>query len=112
MTFKTNTTTLRTYGTDLGHYKDEAGKFGNLIGTADVGDKSWGLIGLVAKQMYTGKLDELRQLLEAMKAGTDALTDKMGKAADLYETQEKEVADALDKIGTAIESENWAGNGG
>ncbi|MYW94714.1 hypothetical protein G3I59_30000 [Amycolatopsis rubida] len=112
MTFKTNTTTLQDYGTGLGHYKDEAGKFGTLISTADVGDKSWGLIGLVAKQMYTSKLGDLRQLLEAMKAGTDALTEKMGKASEIYAGQEKEVVDALEKIGKAIDSENGTGDRG
>ena len=81
---KVNTQALTTYAKTLGHYKEEAGKFGDLVDQADVTDKSWGLIGLAVKQTYTGKLNELNELLELMKTGVDAFSGKLDQAASIY----------------------------
>ena len=103
MTHSVVTTAITKYSTGLDHYKSEAGKFGNLVGQADVGDKSWGLIGLVAKQTYTGKLEELKQLLEAMKSGVEALQGKLDKAAEIYDGHEKDTVMTFGKFGAKID---------
>ncbi|WP_328606184.1 type VII secretion target [Amycolatopsis sp. NBC_00345] len=94
---------LRTYATGLGHYKDEAAKFGNLVNQADVTDKSWGLIGLAVKQTYTSKLGDLRELLELLKTGVDAYSGKLNQAAEIYDGHEKDVTMVLGKYKAEID---------
>ncbi|MBB4686484.1 type VII secretion target [Amycolatopsis jiangsuensis] len=94
---------LRTYASTLENYKTEAGKFGNLVNQADVTDKSWGLIGLAVKQTYTSKLDELRELLEAMKSGVDAFSAKMNQAAEIYDGHEQDTVMTLGKFDAKID---------
>ncbi|MBB1153099.1 hypothetical protein [Amycolatopsis dendrobii] len=103
MTHSVVTTAITKYSTGLDHYKSEAGKFGNLVSQADVGDKSWGLIGLIAKQTYTGKLDELKQLLEAMKSGVEAFQGKLDKAAEIYDGHEKDAVMTFGKFDAKID---------
>ena len=100
---KVNTQALTTYASALGHYKDEAGKFGDLVGQADVTDKSWGLIGLAVKQTYTSKLGDLRELLELLKTGVDAYSGKLNQAAEIYDGHEKDVTMVLGKYKAEID---------
>src|SRR6266496_4379804 len=100
---KVNTQALTTYANTLGHYKDEAGKFGNLVDQADVTDKSWGLIGLAVKQTYTGKPSELRELLELMKTGVDAFSGKLNQAASIYNGFEDDTKMFFGKYETTID---------
>lgn len=88
---------LRSYSQNLSFYSSEADKFGNLVDQADVTDQSWGLIGLAVKQTYTDKLAELRELLQTMKEGVDALSGKMTSAADIYEGYEQDTIIQLGK---------------
>lgn len=83
---------LKTYANNLDFYNTEADKFGKLVDQADVTDESWGLIGLVAKQTYTSKLAELRDLMEKMKEGVDSLTEKVNTAAAIYQGNEDDAA--------------------
>lgn len=83
---------LKTYANNLSYYNGEADKFGNLVDQADVSNESWGVIGLFVKQTYTEKLTELRDLLNEMKEGVDALTDKIGQAAKIYEGMENDAS--------------------
>ncbi|WP_326568093.1 hypothetical protein VSH64_40880 [Amycolatopsis rhabdoformis] len=94
---------LKNYSGDLGHYKDEANKFGNLVSQADVTDRSWGLIGLAVKQTYTGKLEDLRELLDLMKDGVDALSGKMTDAAAIYDGHEKDTVMTFSKFKANID---------
>ena len=100
---KVDTQALTTYASDLGHYKDEAGKFGDLVDQADVTDKSWGLIGLAVKQTYTDKLTELRELLELMKTGVDAFSGKLDQAAAIYNGYEDDTKMFFGKYETTID---------
>ncbi|WP_033291174.1 type VII secretion target [Amycolatopsis jejuensis] len=97
------TTAITKYSTALDHYKGEAAKFGNLVGQADVGDKSWGVIGLAVKQTYTSKLDDLKQLLEEMKTGVEALQTKLNKAAEIYDGHEKDTVMTFGKFQAKID---------
>ncbi|MEU4669050.1 type VII secretion target [Amycolatopsis sp. NPDC023774] len=95
---------LRNYASGtLPHYKDEATKFGNLVNSADVTDKSWGLIGLAVKQTYTSKLEDLRQMLELMKTGVDTLGGKLNQAAEIYDGHEKDTVMAFGKFKANID---------
>lgn len=98
-----NTQALTDYAKNLGYYKEEAGKFGDLVDQADVTDKSWGLIGLAVKQTYTGKLAELRELLELMKTGVDAYSGKLTQAASIYNGFENDVTMTLGKYEATID---------
>lgn len=79
---------LTNYARQLGYYQSEADKFGNLIDQADVTNEAWGVMGVWAKQSYTDRLTELRDLLTAMKEGVDALTTKISDTAAVYQGQE------------------------
>ncbi|QWF79683.1 type VII secretion target [Amycolatopsis sp. CA-230715] len=98
-----DTAALKKYSQDLGYYHGEAEKFGKLVDQADVTDKSWGLIGLAVKETYTGKLSELRELLEAMKTGVDAFSAKLTKAAEIYDGNDNDAALMLGKYKAEID---------
>lgn len=98
-----NTKALHQYAQDLGAYKTEADEFGKLIDQADVTDESWGLIGLAVKQTYTDKLTELRDLLDRMREGVDAFTDKIDRAAEIYDGHEKDATIKLGKYQAEID---------
>lgn len=83
---------LQNYAKNLDYYNGEADKFGGLVDQADVTNESWGLIGLAVKQTYTDKLADLRDLLQQMKEGVDALTEKLGTAAAIYQGNEDDAA--------------------
>ncbi|EME60487.1 hypothetical protein [Amycolatopsis decaplanina] len=100
------TQALTDYANKLGYYKEEAGKFGGLVDQADVTDKSWGLIGLAVKQTYTGKLADLRELLELMKTGVDAFSGKMTQAASIYNGFENDATITLGKYEAKIDGPN------
>ena len=90
--YAVDTAALKTYGNNLSYYSSEADKFGNLVDQADVSNESWGVIGLFVKQTYTEKLTELRELLNEMKEGVEALTDKIGQAANIYDGMENDAS--------------------
>ncbi|SFN94855.1 hypothetical protein [Amycolatopsis rubida] len=100
---KVDTAALAKYSTGLDRYKGEAGKFGDLINHADVTDKSWGLIGLAVKQTYTGKLDDLKELLELLKSGVESFQGKVSKAAEIYDGHEQDTVMRFGKFETKID---------
>ncbi|KMS91375.1 type VII secretion target [Prauserella rugosa] len=75
---------LSGYGENLASFKEQAGTFGELTDTADVGDESWGVVGIMTKGKYDEALAELKNLIEAMKEGLDSTADKIGTAAAMY----------------------------
>ncbi|SEP53272.1 hypothetical protein [Amycolatopsis saalfeldensis] len=85
---QTNIDAIAEYTRQLPYYEQEAGKFGAKIDAADVGDQSWGVVGIFAKQGYTDHLADLRSLLNDLKDGVDALTTKLGTAAQMYQGAE------------------------
>nr|WP_042195046.1 hypothetical protein [Kibdelosporangium sp. MJ126-NF4]CEL21602.1 hypothetical protein [Kibdelosporangium sp. MJ126-NF4]CTQ92383.1 hypothetical protein [Kibdelosporangium sp. MJ126-NF4] len=81
---------LENYATQLGYYKGEADKFGELVNRADVTNEAWGVVGVWAKQSYTDRLAELRSLMEQMKQGVDSLTEKVAQSAAIYRGNEND----------------------
>lgn len=83
--FKVEVAALRDYRNALEDFKTQADTFTDLVDRADVGDESWGLVGLATKGSYTDALAELQGLLDQMKEGLSNTGDKFSSAADLYE---------------------------
>ncbi|SEF31329.1 hypothetical protein SAMN05421837_105689 [Amycolatopsis pretoriensis] len=84
---------LRKYVGDLGMYKDQGAKFTEKVGQSDVGDKSWGVVGLFTKHGYDETLQELRDLLASMAEGLTSAQAKFTDAANVYQgTEDDHVA--------------------
>lgn len=75
---------LRKYSGDLAGDKNDVKRVSDLVGQADVGDESWGIVGLFVKQKYTDMLQDLQDLLTDMQNGLQAASDKISSAADIY----------------------------
>ncbi|EHK87974.1 type VII secretion target [Saccharomonospora azurea] len=82
--FNVQVEALRGYRDALDDFGDQANEFKDLVGRADVGNESWGLVGLATKGAYTEALGELNDLLDRMQQGLSTLGDKFKTAADLY----------------------------
>ncbi|MFC4001566.1 type VII secretion target [Prauserella oleivorans] len=83
---------LRGYGENLKDFQQQATTFSDLVERADVGDESWGVVGLATKGSYDQALEELTRLIERMKQGLEATADKIKQAADIYASNDLEGA--------------------
>jgi hypothetical protein len=79
---------LREYAGDLGKYRDQGAKFTEKVSQSDVGDKSWGVVGLFTKHGYDETLHELRDLLASMAEGLTSAQAKFTDAANVYQGTE------------------------
>jgi len=89
---------LRDYAGNIGSYREQTAKFGEFVSQTDVGDKSWGLIGLATKSQYTNSLATLRELLGKMADGLDSIAEKVKTAADGYQDADSEFGRMLTEI--------------
>jgi hypothetical protein len=55
-----------------------------LVAQSDVGDQSWGVVGLFVKSKYTEMLGDLNELLGDMKEGLRSGAEKMTACAQTY----------------------------
>ncbi|ACU95463.1 type VII secretion target [Saccharomonospora viridis] len=90
--FKVEVEALRRYRDTLEDFKSQADTFSDLVDRADVGDESWGLVGLATKSSYTEALGQLRDLLDRMKQGLTNTGEKFTKAAELYASNDDQGA--------------------
>jgi len=74
--------------------KDLVTEVTGLVSQSDVGDQSWGIVGLFVKSTYTGMLGDLNDLLGDMHDGLQAGAEKMADCAAAY----REVEDAAANI--------------
>ncbi len=79
---------LHNYAGVLGKYREQGAKFTEKVGQADVGDKSWGVVGLFTKHGYDETLRELRDLLGSMADGLTSAQEKFTDAARVYQGTE------------------------
>jgi hypothetical protein len=79
---------LRTYSRSLADNKSAVSRVSGLVDDADVGDKSWGIVGIFVKQHYTEMLGDLQDLLRDMADGLQTASDKFARAADVYQQTE------------------------
>jgi hypothetical protein len=90
---------IDTYSGTLTGDKDLVTEVSGLVAQSDVGDQSWGLVGLFVKSTYTGMLGDLNDLLGDMKDGLHAGAEKMTECAAAY----REVEEAAAKIFNGIQ---------
>jgi len=65
---------------------------GGLVAQSDVGDQSWGIVGLFVKSKYTEMLGDLNDLLGDMNEGLQAGAEKMTASAQTYRDIEEGIA--------------------
>ncbi|MFL6120077.1 ESX-1 secretion-associated protein [Actinophytocola sp.] len=71
-----------------------ASEVSGLVAQSDVGDQSWGIVGLFVKSKYTEMLGDLDELLGDMKDGLRSGADKMTACAQTY----RDIDTAIAKI--------------
>jgi hypothetical protein len=86
---------LHQYGDALAAKVDHAVEISDLVAKADVGDTSWGVVGLFVKADYTAMLNDLRDLLEAMRGGLQSGAIKAHASAAAYESAEDDIVSSL-----------------
>ncbi|MEV7550804.1 hypothetical protein AB0N89_14360 [Amycolatopsis sp. NPDC089917] len=89
---------LRTYSGKLGQDVQIPTEVGRLVQQSDVGDESWGVVGLFVKNEYTEMLTDLQDLVIEMGSGLTAAAEKLGNAATAYEQNEDDNVKALNEI--------------
>lgn len=102
--YTVNSEELRSYASTLAGNTDVVAEIDGLVSTSDVGDESWGVVGLFVKGEYSQMIDDLHEVLGDMKAGYQSAANKFNKAAAGYEEAEASVRDMLHGILTEIEN--------
>ncbi|WP_200834307.1 ESX-1 secretion-associated protein [Amycolatopsis alkalitolerans] len=69
-----------------------------LVGSSDVGDKSWGVVGIFVKGKYTEMLGDLNDLLTEMANGLQAASEKFSGAANAYDGHEEDSKQLLGQV--------------
>ncbi|EHR48981.1 Protein of unknown function (DUF2580) [Saccharomonospora marina XMU15] len=96
--FNVDSEELRTYSGKLAGQKATAGEIAGLVDTADVGDKSWGIVGVFVKDNYTEMLGDLKELFTSLQDGFQSAADKFARAADGYQQHEDAVKQLLNGV--------------
>lgn len=102
--FDVNSDELRQYAGKLDGHHSTAGQIAGLVDQADVGDKSWGVVGLFVKDHYSQLLGDLKDLFGDLQEGLQSGSTKFGQAADGYQQQEDAVKQLL--AGMKLEIDN------
>jgi len=89
---------LKEFAGKLDGHRDTASKIAELVGKADVGQKSWGVVGLFVKDQYTQLLGDLKDTLNAMQEGLQSGSDKFRDTAEGYAQQEEALKQILEGI--------------
>jgi hypothetical protein len=89
---------LSKYSDDLKANKESVAQVTEKVGEADVSDKSWGVVGLVVKQKYSGMLGDLKDLLQEVQDGLQSASDKIGGAAKAYQDADDQHKQSLSAI--------------
>jgi hypothetical protein len=94
---------VRDYSATLADEKKTVSEIDGLVSQADVGNESWGIVGLRVHGEYTEMVGDLHSLLADMSEGLQAGADKMTETADLYQSIEDAIAqifnDAAEQLG-------------
>ena len=86
------------YSGKLSGDKNLVSEVKGLVAQSDVGNESWGLVGLAVKSSYTGMLGDLNSLLDEMNDGLATGAQKMTECADAYREVEQAVAKVFSGI--------------
>ncbi len=96
--FDVNPQELRAFAGKLDGHRATAAEIAGLVAKADVGDKSWGVVGLFVKGDYTRMLGDLDDLFQALQDGLRSGADKFNGAAQDYDDQEEAVKQLLNGL--------------
>jgi hypothetical protein len=75
-----------------------ASEVSGLVAQSDVGDQSWGIVGLFVKSKYTEMLGDLNDLLGDMKDGLASGAEKMTACAQTYRDIDTAIAKIFDEV--------------
>jgi hypothetical protein len=89
---------LREHSKQLQAKKAVPAEVAGLVDQSDVGNKSWGLVGLVVKDNYTSMLGDLKDLLKEMENGLQTAAEKFSGAAEAYQRHDDNSKAALEEI--------------
>jgi hypothetical protein len=89
---------LHAYASGLGKYREQSAKIKDMVGQADVGNQSWGVVGIFTKQGYTDTLRELQTLMDAVSKGLEAAEAKITSAANTYQGTEDDHVEMFNGI--------------
>ena len=81
--FEVNVGGVRDYSGALSEDKALVSEIDGLVSQADVGNESWGIVGLFVHSKYTDMLGDLHDLLNDMCEGLQSGADKMTATADV-----------------------------
>ncbi|GAA3680336.1 excreted virulence factor EspC (type VII ESX diderm) [Lentzea atacamensis] len=96
--FSVNPDELREFASKLDGHHSSASRIAELIAMADVGDKSWGVVGIFVKDQYTQMLGDLKETMQAMQDGLRSGSDKFRDTAEGYAQQEEALKQLLNGI--------------
>lgn len=97
--FEVEPAELTAFAGKLDGHKGTAGEIAGLVDKADVGQKSWGIVGLFVKDEYDQMLGDLKELMKDMQNGLQSAGDKFRGTAQGYQEQE----DALKAIFSGVD---------
>ncbi len=95
---------LRIYSDKLQGDIQTADEIKNLVAQADVGDQSWGVVGLFVKQNYTGMLTGLHDLLLEMGSGLKSASAKIAGCANVYQQLDDGTKAAFENIANELDA--------
>jgi hypothetical protein len=101
---------VRDYSGALAQDKALVSEVSGLVSQADVGNESWGIVGLFVHGKYTDMLGDLKNLLQDMSDGLQSGADKMTDTADLYQGIEDSIAKAFNDAAEQLASFDVGGN--
>lgn len=100
--FNVNLDGIDKYAGKLSGDKALVSEVQGLVSQSDVGDESWGIVGLFVKSTYTGMLGELTGLLGDMSDGLQGGADKMTETAAGYRAVEDAIAAIFNEGAAAL----------
>lgn len=84
-TFDVDAAALKFYADTMSRYAGQTKAFGEAIGQADVGDASWGVVGLFAKDKYTDTIENLHEFVRSAEGFANGLEERMRAAGVAYD---------------------------
>ena len=100
--FNVNLDGIDKYAGKLSGDKALVSEVQGLVAQSDVGDESWGIVGLFVKSTYTGMLGDLGNLLGDMSEGLQGGADKMTETAADYRAVEDAIAEIFNEGAAAL----------
>lgn len=93
--FDVNSDELDGYAGKLGGQRSTANQIKGLVDKADVGDESWGIVGIFVLEQYKEMLGDLKDLFKSVDEGFASGEDKFKNAAKGYREKEQAVKELL-----------------